>query len=105
VGPLASVVSIHFPIEGSFKSAKCRRFKRKGSEERAKNPIGIHNLHDFVIQLFTGRELRGRKILVFRSLGNANPKTAPARLDEFGAALHQLLPELPDHDAVTDTLD
>jgi hypothetical protein len=33
------------------------------------------------------------------------PKTVPARLDEFGAALHQLLLQLPDHDAVTDTLD
>jgi hypothetical protein len=33
------------------------------------------------------------------------PKTIPARLAEFGAALRQLLLQLPDHDAVTDTLD
>jgi hypothetical protein len=33
------------------------------------------------------------------------PKTVAARLDEFGVALHQLLLQLPDHDAVTDTLD
>ena len=32
-------------------------------------------------------------------------KTIPDRLEEFGAALHQLVLQLPDHDAVTDTLD
>lgn len=33
------------------------------------------------------------------------PKSIPTRLEEFGAALHSLFLELPDHDAITDTLD
>lgn len=32
-------------------------------------------------------------------------KTVPARLDGFGVAIHQLFLQLPNHDAVTDTLD
>ncbi len=32
-------------------------------------------------------------------------KSVPAQLDDFGTSLHQLFLELPDHDAVTDTLD
>ena len=33
------------------------------------------------------------------------PKDVPASLDEFGASLHQLFLELPEDDAITDTLD
>jgi len=33
------------------------------------------------------------------------PKTVPDRLEHFGVTLHQLFLQLPDHDAVTDTLD
>ncbi len=33
------------------------------------------------------------------------PKSVPDRLEQFGVRLHQLFLQLPDHDAVTDTLD
>ena len=33
------------------------------------------------------------------------PKTVPERFTEFGVVLHQLFLQLPDHNAVTDTMD